>query len=96
MTFDLEAQLETSFQAYFDNSAWFEHQSYSEALAFATACQQLIMLMPQLARQAGRFELQFNPRTLPVEKADAQLWASLNDPNHPGVRGFDFTNFRDT
>lgn len=94
MTFDLEAQFETSVAAYMANAAYYQHASATEALAFATACQQLMMLMPQMQRQAGRFELQFDSKLLPQQLYNAQLYASLS--KDVGVRGFDFTNFRDT
>lgn len=95
MTFDLEAQLEISLAAYFANSNYYETKNTAAALTFATACQQLILLLPSHQRQAGRFEIDIDTKTLASQKDAAQLFAALNSGD-VGVRGFDFTNFRDT
>lgn len=93
MTFDLESQLDQAYEAYFNNADYLENASVSQALSFVTACNKLILLTPTLQRQAGRFELQFDPRVLPKQRDDALLWANLQ--GEAGVRGFDLTNFRD-
>jgi hypothetical protein len=93
MAINLEDQLDTALQAYMDNSNYYAANSVAQANAFITACTQLSLLMPQMVRQAGRFEMQLSPKVIAQAMADAKQWVVMQGA--ADVRGFDFTNFRD-
>jgi hypothetical protein len=92
MAINLEDQLDAALQAYMDNSGYYAAGSVAQANLFITACRQLKILMPQMIRQAGRFEMQLSPKEIGVELAKAEQWVVMQGA--ADVRGFDFTDFR--
>jgi len=64
MALDLEVELEAAQTAYLANADWQSSNSVAMARAFVAACTKLLLLVPTMSKQAGRFEVQFDTGVL--------------------------------
>lgn len=94
MVLNLRTELETVQQAYLDNADYEEVASVTKAKVFVSACRKLLLLLPQMTRQASRFELQIDTKVIPEALKHAKDWISSVSGSAAGaVRAFSLTDF---
>jgi len=76
---------------YDDNSAYFELQNTSYALAFVTACTMLLRRIPKHSRSAAGTEVDLDPGLIREQLADARKFLAANGifPGSGAVRQVD-------
>jgi hypothetical protein len=83
--------------AYANNASYDEDGSAAKARAFVTACRLLLLNLPKRVSKGGRLqgeEIEFDPRLLAEQIAEAQRWLSAYDVANSPARGFSIRNFR--
>jgi len=79
---------------YFDNAAYEENASPSEAAAFITACRYLLLKLPKRIRDGGGYETELDPIIIQAELKAAQQWRRANVTSQRSVRYASFEGFR--
>lgn len=97
MAIDAATSLQEATREYLTNAGYREAASVPQALAFATACRALIILLPQSSMAGGK-RADFSIPDLRQELDRAERWASEQraaQRNGAGsVRHFDFSDLR--
>lgn len=79
--------------AYLDNASYAEDGSVAKAKAFVTACTMLLLLIPKMAKQSFRHEIQTNIDLIYEQMQGAQRFVA--NKGRGRIRHVDFRNFRD-
>lgn len=77
---------DAAFDAYLTNAGYEENESYSECVAFITACNKLLVLLPAQAG-TGRNRINMEPERIKEAKEEARAWASANKPTSSSGKG---------
>jgi hypothetical protein len=98
MTVDLAATYDAALAAYLANADYAETSDSTKAAAFATACRQLLVIMPKRSAHGGRGaeETELSPELVQGELRRAERWSAQNTRSAGGGRRyFSLENFRE-